>query len=177
MKRERGLLWRVIFFVGIFGLLQSAYVGAKDGWLEHLVIQQITVPSAAWLISLVSPSVGVQPVGSRLIAPGGGINILNGCEGMDTVFLIVSAMLVAPLSSWRTRLLGLLCGTLFIMLLNQARVLALFYAFRSDRWMFDMLHGLIGPLLLVMAASAFFIAWLQKFAHVAPAHDGQRLDP
>ncbi|RTL25772.1 MAG: exosortase/archaeosortase family protein [Burkholderiales bacterium] len=167
-RLPKSTLWRLALFLGVFAALQGLYGAAKGGWFEHLVIDKFTVQTAAWLIGVASPEVGVEPSGSRLKAPGGGINVLNGCEGMDVVFLLTAAMLVAPMS-WRARLLGVLSGTLVVLILNQARVIALFYAFRSDRSLFDVLHGIVSPLLLIVAAAMFFIEWLQRFGSLPTA--------
>lgn len=160
---RRAMMWRLAFFLAVFILLQGLYGAAKGTWVERLVIDRATVQTAAWLIDKVDPSVEVAPVGPRLSAPGGGINILNGCEGTEVAFLMVAAMLVAPLSL-RARLCGLLVGTLVVFVLNQARVVALFYAFRSDKALFDMLHGIVAPLLLIIATAAFFVIWLDRYA-------------
>jgi len=150
---------RAVIFIAIFAVLQSLYGAAKDTWVEHLVIDQVTVKSAAWMIQVFDPSTGVQPVGSRLRAPGGGINVINGCEGTDVIFLMLGAMLVAPISM-KAKLLGVFFGTALVLALNQARVIALFYAYRLDRGLFDTLHGVVAPLLLIMAAAGFFVLWL-----------------
>jgi exosortase/archaeosortase family protein len=160
---HRAMLWRLFFFLAMFASLQELYGAAKGSWVERLVIDQAIVKTAAWLIDTVDPSVGVTPAGPRLRAPGGGINILNGCEGTEAAFLMMAAMLVAPLSM-RARLSGLLVGTLVVFVLNQARVVALFYAFRSDKAVFDMLHGIVAPLLLIIAVAAFFVFWLNRYA-------------
>ena len=148
-------------------LLQGLYSTAKDTWVEHLVIDQVTVKSAAWLIQVFDPATDVHPVGSRLRAPGGGINVINGCEGTDVVFLMIGAMLVAPISV-RAKLIGGLLGTALVLVLNQARVIGLFYAYRFDRSLFDMMHGVIAPLLLIIAAAWFFVLWLHRHSHVEP---------
>jgi len=137
------MLWRLFFFLAMFASLQALYGAAKGSWVERLVIDQAIVKTAAWLIDTVDPSVGVTPAGPRLRAPGGGINILNGCEGTEAAFLMMAAMLVAPLSM-RARLSGLLVGTLVVFVLNQARVVA--------------------PLLLIIAVAAFFVFWLNRYA-------------
>lgn len=166
--RNHSTLWRAAIFIAVFALLQGLYGAAKDTWVERLVIDQVTVNSAAWLIQVFDPEAGVQPVGSRLRAPGGGINVINGCEGTDVIFLMIGAMLVAPISM-RAKLLGVLLGTALVLVLNQARVIGLFYAYRTDRSLFDMMHGVIAPLLLIMAAAGFFVLWLNRHAHVEHA--------
>lgn len=160
---RHAMLWRLVFFLAVFAILQGLYGAAKGTWVERMVIDHATVQTAAWFIDAVDPAVRVEPVGPRLRAPGGGINILNGCEGTEVFFLMIAAMLVAP-QSLRARLTGLLAGTAVVFLLNQARVVALFYAFRSDKALFDMLHGIVAPMLLIIAAAAFFVIWLNRYA-------------
>lgn len=149
-------------FLTAFALLQWAWGESRGTWIERLAIDHATVRTAAWLIDSLDPAVGVRAVGSRLKAEGGGINILNGCEGIEVVFLLASAMLVAPVR-WRARLLGLAAGSLVVFALNQGRVLALFFALRTDRGLFDALHGVVCPLMLILGAGVFFAAWLNRY--------------
>ncbi len=168
-RPPRPLGLTVALFLGTFMLLQWAWSEARGTWIERLVIDQMTVKTAAWLIDTLDPAIGVQAAGSRLKAAGGGINILNGCEGTEVAFLLACAMLVAPMV-WRARLLGLAVGCLLVFVLNQGRVLVLFYAFRADRALFDALHGVIAPLLLILAASVFFLVWLNYYGPRTVAH-------
>ncbi len=146
----------------VFAGLQALYGAAKGTWVERFIIDQATVKTAAWIIDKADPQVMVQPVGTRLRAPGGGINILNGCEGMDMLCLMIAAMLIAPLS-WKAKLTGVVAGTCFIFVINQARIVALFYSFRTNTAVFEMLHGLVAPLVLITAAGIFFTLWLGKY--------------
>jgi exosortase/archaeosortase family protein len=160
--KKRFAIWRMVAFLAIFAGLQALYGAAKETWIERFVIDHATVKTAAWIIDKADPQVMVQPVGTRLRAPGGGINILNGCEGMDMLCLMIAAMLVAPLS-WKAKLAGVIAGTCFIFVLNQARIVALFYSFRANTAIFEMLHGLVAPLILITAAGIFFTLWLSKY--------------
>ena len=162
----RSTIGRIAAFVAMFATLQALYGAASDTWVERLVIDVLTVEVAAALIDTIDPGSGVLPVGSRLTSPGGGINILNGCEGTDVAFLLTSAMLVAPLPFSR-RVLGVFVGGAVVFVLNQARVIALFYALRHDRAWFDTLHGVVTPLLLIMAAGVFFACWLDRFGNAS----------
>lgn len=163
---RRSMLRRAVLFLLLFALMQTLYGATRGTWLERVVIDQMTVQTAARLIDIVSPAVSVKAVGSRLRAPGGGINVLNGCEGTDVMFLMACAMLVAPLA-WRHRMIGLVIGGFMVFALNQIRILALFYAFRSDKALFDLLHGVIAPVLLIMAIAAFFAFWMDRYTATA----------
>lgn len=167
----RGWAWRVAFFLALFLALQTGYGSLRGGAVERAVIDIATVSTAAVLVNTLSPGIGVRAVGPRLAAEGGGLNILNGCEGTDVLFLLVAAMLLAPIA-WRWRALGLLVGVPLVFVLNQVRVLVLFYAFRSDRELFELLHGAVAPLVLVLVVGTFFMLWLGRFApggRAAPA--------
>jgi len=167
-RSTNAMMWRAATFLAIFAVLLGWYsTAARDTWIERLVIDEVTVKSAAALIQLIDPATGVQPVGSRLHAPGGGINIINGCEGVDVLFLMMAAMLVAPISI-NARLMGIALGVCVVLALNQARVIGLFYAYRMDRSLFDMLHGVVAPLMLIVAVSAYFLLWLNWHAPVKP---------
>jgi exosortase/archaeosortase family protein len=156
---HRTALWRsVLVFALVTALLQYGWKQAKDTAFERAVIDVATVQTSAALIRRLTPEVQAQAVGSRIRAPGGGINILNGCEGTEALFLLFAAM-AAHQATWRQRALGLLAGTVVVFGLNQLRVLALFYSYRSDRALFDQLHGLVTPLLLICAAVALFAVW------------------
>lgn len=158
---QRRWLWRVVAFVALFAALQGAYTAQRGGAVERFVIDTLTVRTAAALIDWGWPAIGVVAEGARLKAPGGGLNVLNGCEGVDVAALLVAAMLVAPIP-WRRRGLGLLAGLPLVFVLNQLRVIALFHAYRHDRDGFELMHGGVAPLLMVLATGLFYLLWVER---------------
>ena len=160
------LAWRVLAFALAVALLQLAWNGARGTALERLVIERFTVRPAASLINLITPEVRARPRGARIQAARGGLNVLNGCEGTEILFLLWAALAVAPLRV-RDKMAGALAGTPLVLALNQGRLLALFYASRADRAWFDLLHGTAAPLIMVLAVALFFLAWLARAGAVA----------
>jgi exosortase/archaeosortase family protein len=150
---------RLLAFLGAFTLQQLAWQALRGTLVEQLVIHWGTVWPAALLIDVLTPDAHARAVGFSLVAPGGGLNILNGCEGMEAMFLLSSAFLVAP-ASWTLRAKGLLFGVAVVFFVNQARILALFYAYRTDASLFDPLHGTVTPIVVILVVSAYFYAWL-----------------
>lgn len=158
--------WLMVgLFVLTAVLLQWAWAQARGTAIERAVIDSATVGSAVVVINAVTPGVQASAVGSRIKAPGGGINVLNGCEGTEVLFLFVAAVMAYPFSG-PARVTGLLGGTAFVFVANQARLLALFYSYQRDRALFNQLHGLVLPLVLIVATFALLI-WLIHW-------DGQR---
>jgi hypothetical protein len=66
------------------------------------------VPTAA-VINALTPEVGVKALGNQLKAPGGGITVLKGCEGVEVMFMLAAAF-AAVAMPWRRRLTGLGLG-------------------------------------------------------------------
>ena len=155
-------LWQtLVIFLGVFALLQWGWGTARDTWIERLVIHQATVKPAAGLVQWITPTAHAHPVGASIKAPGGGLNILNGCEGTEVMFLLIAAFAAVRLG-WRQRLIGLTLGLGLIFILNQARILALFYSFRNERSLFDLLHTTVLPAVLIAAVALYFNAVLHR---------------
>ena len=167
--QARPLWLQALLFGAVFLLLQTGYGALRDTWVERLVIDTFTVKSAVWSIRAMTPDIAVEAIGTRLKAPGGGINIINGCEGTEVLFLLCAAFASVRMP-WRARLAGVLVGTILVFVLNQGRVLALFYAYRSDKALFDLLHGTLAPLLLIALSAVFFFLWVERYGAPAAAH-------
>lgn len=149
-------------FLAVFFILQYAWESSRGTWLEHAIIDQATVIPAAWFINQLWPEGSVTPTGHRLIAPLGRLNILNGCEGLETLFLLAAAFIAYPFV-WRKRWLGLGLGTLLVFALNQARIVILWHAFLNDRDLFSTLHGTVLPLLMIACCFSFFIFFMARY--------------
>jgi exosortase family protein XrtM len=159
LRSLRGLLLRAFAFALVFMALQSGWEAARGSWIERLWVHQLTVRSATVVINQLTPEVQAVAKGTRISAPGGGLNVLFGCEGTDAVFLLTAALLVFPMSL-RARATGLVVGLVWVFVLNQLRIVALFYAFRADSGLFDLLHTAAAPLLMVVLTGLYFHLWL-----------------
>lgn len=156
--RPRWLI--LLLFLSAFGGLQGAWHAAAGSAFERLVIDAATVRPAVAVINVVTPRIGAEAQSFHIRAPGGGINILNGCDGLDVLFLLTAALLAVPLP-WRRRLFGTFVGGAMVYALNLLRILALFYAYRYDRVLFDLLHGTLAPLILIALVTLFFVGWTE----------------
>ena len=146
-------------FLLLFMALQLGWQAVRGGAVERAVIHGGIVVPAAFLVNVLTPAIGAHAVDFTLQASGGGLNIQNGCEGLEVLFLLFAAFVVAPLD-WRSRWHGLLLGSVVVLVINQARILVLFYAYRADRALFDPLHAAITPIAMVLLVYAYFYAWI-----------------
>ena len=158
-RRRYDVALRIGLFLAIFACLQLCWQSLQGGAVEYTLIHDVTVRPAAMLANWLTPDVHAQAIKFALRAPGGGLNILNGCEGLEALFLLCAAFAVAPLS-WRPRVSGLLLGVAVVFVVNQARILLLFYAYRADHAWFDPLHATVTPIAVVLLVCAYFYTWL-----------------
>ena len=149
-----------LLFLGVFVILQMSYDACRGTVFEHFVLGDMTVVPTAGVINLLTPDVGVTAIGNQLKAPGGGITVLKGCEGTEVMFMLVAAF-SAVVMPWRRRLVGLCIGVVMVYCLNQIRLVALFYAYRSDHSLFDLLHGTLAPIVLVIIVGLYSLFWFQ----------------
>ncbi len=160
--RRRHPIRLVLLFLAAFFALQSAWGLCRGTALERLVIDQGTVMPAAALIHSIWPSQGVVAYGHSLIAPAARLNIINGCEGLETLFLLVAAFL-AHSFAWKPRLGGIALGLVLVYGLNQLRLVLLWQTWLTDRDLFGLLHGTLLPLALIAVCLLYFLAFLRRY--------------
>jgi exosortase/archaeosortase family protein len=155
---------RIAAFLLCFAALQLGWQALRGSALQQAAVHAGLLRPAAWLVNRVSPGAGARAEGNALRGSRGGINLLNGCEGVEAQFLLWSACAVSsrrPARPWRAIVLGsaLLHG------LNVARIAGLFLAYSADPGLFDLLHSSVMPVVLVLAAALCFFAWTGSNAH------------
>jgi exosortase/archaeosortase family protein len=155
------MITRALLFAAAFGALQLAWQSVAGTSVGHAVIDGGIVAPAALIGQILTPHLGVHAVGHQLRGPAGGINIVNGCDGTETLFLLVAGFLVAPLP-WGSRLKGIAAGVPLVYVLSLVRILALFYAHQTDLGLFDLLHGIVTPVLMVLSIAVFYYFWLRR---------------
>ncbi len=157
---RRSLVFVALFLVYFFAL-QLGYSHAHDGAFARFFIETMTVKPSVWTINLLTPQEAVTAQAHRLVSPQARLSVLNGCEGVEAMFMLGAAIL-AFAASWRHKIMGAVLGLTLVYGLNQARIVSLYYLWRFDRDGFNVLHGVIGPTLIIVGSSLFFLWWAQR---------------
>lgn len=155
------LLVFVALFVAVFFGCEALYMQSRGTGFERIFIDTLTVKPSAALINWFTPDEHVSAQGPRLVSPFARLSVLNGCEGTEAMFLLMAAI-SAFAAPWRHKLFGALLGIGLVYVLNQMRIVALYYSFRADKGLFDLIHGTLGPTLIVLLACGFFYWWLKQ---------------
>jgi len=157
-RRTRFGVIYVVLFLAIFGALDYGYYLTRGTVVEHLLIDTLTVRPAAAVINAVVPAASARASGNSLFTQFGSVNILEGCEGSDGMFLLIAAVLPFP-ARRLSKLIGVIGGVSLMYAMNQLRILALLLTLHWHPDWFASLHGLIAPTCIVVAGCIFFFAW------------------
>jgi exosortase H (IPTLxxWG-CTERM-specific) len=86
------------------------------------------------------------------------VDVENGCNGIEAVLLLVSAMLAFP-ARGIARLMGALAGFLMLEVINVFRVASLFWLGEHHRTVFEMFHAAVWQTAIVLVAVGIFFFW------------------
>lgn len=160
--QHRSLPWlRIVGFGSVFLLLQITWSVLEGGAVWRTWMETLNVSVATMFVGWIIPDANVIAEGTRIRAIGGGINLVQGCDGVELLWLITAVFAVAPLT-WPWRLFGWVAGLFLAWLLNVARITGLFFAWRTDPAWFDWLHNYVGPIALVLLLGLYVHIMITK---------------
>jgi len=91
---------------------------------------------------------------------GGGIRIVAGCNGVEAVLILVSAILAFP-APWKHKLVGIGIGFVAIQSLNLIRIISLYYLHQWNQVWFNWFHLYLWQALIILDALIFWLLWLR----------------
>ncbi len=95
-------------------------------------------------------------------APSGfGVEMRDGCNGVNVIILLWSAVLAFQ-ASWKMKALGLAAGTILVQALNVVRFISLFYIGQYSMAWFDFAHLYLWESLLVLDTMVVFWLWVKR---------------
>ena len=110
----------------------------------------------------------VTRTGTALRSARFGVNIRNGCNGVEAMVILLAAIVAFP-ATWRAKAIGLALGAVVIQLVNLVRVVALFLTGAYLPRFFDAAHTVVWQSLVILVAVLVWIVWAQRFARPKPA--------
>lgn len=160
----------LLIFVSLYCVLYIGYSALPDELLrERLYLHLITQP-AQWIINAVAPTEHVHAAANQLRSAGARFNIVRGCDGAGFYFMLVAAI-VAYRQRLRRTLLGILGACTIVYLVNELRIVALYFlaAHRPDY--FTSAHVYFIPTLMILVSVLYFAGWssVPLRPHAAPA--------
>jgi exosortase H (IPTLxxWG-CTERM-specific) len=155
-RRSIGFLVRFVVLLVVFYLIVAS----------RPVNDAVIVPFTAGIASVSGKLLNVlgeraEVVGTEIRSSSFGVNIENGCNGVETALLFGAAVLAFP-ASWKRRLLGLVAGFVAIQVLNLFRVISLFWIGLHRPALFSSSHTVIWQSVVVLFGVLLFLVWASR---------------
>lgn len=96
-------------------------------------------------------------------AKGFAMEVRDGCNGVNVVILLWSAMLAFP-ASFKWRFIGLGAGLVAIQLVNLLRLISLFYLGQHSPSLFEFAHLYLWETLIIIDGMVVFALWSRRAA-------------
>jgi len=162
----------LLVFCGVYALLHCLYFELPDHLLRDGVHYYGIVLPAARIVNLVAPQEAVSAVHGELLSSKASLSIVRGCDGAGLAFLLVAAVVAFPAPLTR-KLPGIAAAVALTYLLNELRLVALYFVAADRHEWFDLLHNYFIPTILILGGCAFFFVWTAWAQEPAAKFDRQ----
>jgi exosortase H (IPTLxxWG-CTERM-specific) len=161
-NRSRGmamLRFFVIFSVLLIGLFTLEILQPA----EKYVIMPFTsfiADISVWLVTFFDDNVMAYENVIRDNATGFGVRIERGCNGLEAVIILFSAIFAFP-APLKSKFIGFVIGFFAIQLLNLVRIISLFYLGQWNYNVFEWFHLYLWQALIILDALVVWLIWLR----------------
>ena len=93
-------------------------------------------------------------------SPRFSIEVRRGCDAVEPSALFMAAIIASPVLIW-TRLVGLIAGTILLMLINLIRIVSLFYVGVFYPTAFEVVHLDVWQALFIFLLILFWAVWVR----------------
>jgi len=155
-RRSVGFLARFMVLLVVFYLIV-----ASRPVNDYVIVPFTTGIAAASGVVLRAIGEPAIVAGTEIRSGTFGVNIENGCNGVETALLLAAAVLAFP-AGWRQRLFGFLLGFAAIQVVNLIRVVSLVWIGRHRPALFDSSHTVIWQSAVVLFGVLLFLLWASR---------------
>lgn len=162
--KPRGLSREAKFLLTFLLLLGGGFTALSLNQVNDAFVVPFTAQIAkvsGWLLDVIGQDIVMR--GTQIHSPDFAVDIQNGCNGLETVLIFVSAVLAFP-ATWRARGIGLGLGVLAIQAVNLVRVVALFLTGVYFPSFFDSSHTVVWQSIVILFGVLLWMFWANRFA-------------
>lgn len=153
------LRFMLLFLLFLTALFVAELLQSVD---RHVIVPFTSAIAdvCVWIVGIFDPHAIAHGKILQSTTSGFAISIERGCNGVEAVIILISAMLAFP-ASWKHKLAGIGIGFLAIQAMNIVRIISLFYLGQWSRLWFDWFHLYLWQALIVLDALVVFLVWLR----------------
>jgi exosortase/archaeosortase family protein len=126
-------------------------------------VEEPLIDFNAWLSHYLLRLIGVEASlhGRFVYGPAFSFEVVSGCTGIFVFLLVLSAVLAFP-ARWRSRLVCLLGVAALIFVLNQVRIVSLYFVGAHWRERFEDMHLYVWQGFIIVAVTVYWYVWAAR---------------
>lgn len=160
--RQRSLIYLqlrfLIIFAAIYGFFQTLYFMVPYDVLRDVIYHYGIVGVSADILNLLTNE-NVSAVENKLTSSKAILVIIRGCDGMGSLFLLTAAI-IAFSTTIKHKILGLAIAIVGLYLINQFRIIGLYFVVAYQKDLFLLIHTYLAPTLIIAICALFFAWWI-----------------
>jgi exosortase family protein XrtM len=155
---KKSVFLQIIVFIGCYELLIYSYFKIPIESLTNVVHYHGIVEICASLINTAAPLEQVLAMKNHLISARTDLEVIRGCDGAGSLFLLISAIITFP-AILKQKLIGLILSIILIYFLTLLRISALYFVMAYYPDWFEFSHTFFAPSIVVIIACTYFAFW------------------
>jgi archaeosortase B (VPXXXP-CTERM-specific) len=163
LTRNRRILIPALMFFVIVGIFISLYYWLVESQPFHSFMA-ITANITAFFLKLTGQDIVVRD--TLVSSPQFAFQIVDLCTAVMPMLILTAAILAFP-SRVKEKLIGLAVGLVGIFLVNQVRLVSLYFIGAYAPSIFETAHLLVWQSLMILLAIGLWLIWV--FKYVRPA--------
>lgn len=149
----------IIFSVLLIGLFTLEILQPAEKYVI-LPFTSLIADISVWIVQAFDDNVVATANIIRDKTSGFGVRIERGCNGLEAVIILFSAIFAFP-APFKNKLIGFVAGFFAIQLLNLVRIISLFYLGQWNYTAFEWFHLYLWQALIILDAMVVWLIWLR----------------
>jgi exosortase H (IPTLxxWG-CTERM-specific) len=172
-----GLMLRffIIFSILLIGLFTLELFQSAEKYII-LPFTSTIADISVWIVQLFDENVIASGNVIRDRVSGFGVRIERGCNGLEAVIILFSAIFAFP-APFKHKLIGFAAGFFAIQLLNLVRIISLYYLGQWNYTAFEWFHLYLWQALIILDALVVWLIWLRTLPDSRPRSDEPKPEP
>ena len=160
----------IIFSVLLIGLFTLELFQSAEKYII-LPFTSMIADISVWIVKGFDDNVIATGNVLRDKVSGFGVRIERGCNGLEAVIILFSAIFAFP-APLKNKLIGFVAGFFAIQLLNLVRIISLYYLGQWNYTAFEWFHLYLWQALIILDALVVWLIWLRTLPGSRPPPDG-----
>src|SRR5210317_979405 len=165
----------IIFSVLLIGLFTLELFQSAEKYII-LPFTSMIADISVWIVKAFDDNVMATGNVIRDKVSGFGVRIERGCNGLEAVIILFSAIFAFP-APLKNKLIGFVIGFFAIQILNLVRIISLYYLGQWNYAAFEWFHLYLWQALIILDALVVWLIWLRTLPGSRTRPDDPQPEP